>query len=81
MTTGYSKDEAMGKPLVSTFINRKLKSSVQQIVNLALQGNDTSNYELEFTTKSNEIRDLVVNTSTRRDVHTSRSVVSDTLSI
>ena len=71
MTIGYSKDEAMGKPLVSTFINQKLKSSVQQIIDLALQGNDTSNDELELTTKSNEIKDLVVNASTKRDVHTS----------
>jgi len=65
--TGYHKNEAMGKPLVSTFINQKLKSSVQHIMDLALQGNETSNYELEFTTKSNEIRYLLVNASTRRD--------------
>ena len=65
--TGYKKEEAIGKPLVSTFIVQKLKSSVQQVLDLALQGNETSNYELEFTTKSNEIRYLLVNASTRRD--------------
>jgi PAS domain S-box-containing protein len=65
--TGYPKEEAMGKPLVSTFIVPKLKSSVQQILDFALHGNETSNYELEFTTKSNEVRYLLVNASTRRD--------------
>jgi transcriptional regulator with PAS, ATPase and Fis domain len=34
----------------------------------ALQGRSTSNYELEFRTKSNEIRHLLVNATTRRDV-------------
>ncbi len=57
----------MGKPLVKTFIVQKLKASVQQIMDLALQGNETSNYELEFTTKSKQIRYLLVNASTRRD--------------
>ena len=65
--TGYSAEEAMGKPLVKAFIVQKLKASVQQIMDLALQGNETSNYELEFTTKSKQIRYLLVNASTRRD--------------
>lgn len=33
----------------------------------AIQGRGTSNYELEFRTKSNEIRHLLVNATTRRD--------------
>jgi PAS domain-containing protein len=33
----------------------------------ALRGSGTSNYELEFRTKSNEIRHLLVNATTRRD--------------
>jgi len=65
--TGFNSDEAMGKPLVSTFIVPKLRSSVQNVLDLALQGNESSNYELEFTTKGNEIRYLLVNASTRRD--------------
>ena len=57
--TGYSKDEAFNKPLVSTFIVEKLRPSVQQVLDNALQGNETSNYELEFETKSKEIRYLL----------------------
>lgn len=65
--TGYSKDEAVNKPLVSTFIVPKLRPSVQKVLDNALQGNETSNYELEFETKKKEIRYLLVNATTRRD--------------
>merc|ERR1719223_2488572 len=65
--TGYTKEEAFNKPLVSTFIVKKLRKSVQDVLDNALEGNETSNYELEFRTKSNEIRYLLVNATTRRD--------------
>ena len=65
--TGYSKEEAFDKPLVSTFIVPKLRQSVQEVLDNALHGNETSNYELEFETKSGETRYLLVNATTRRD--------------
>jgi PAS domain S-box-containing protein len=65
--TGYSKAEAHSKPLVSTFIVPSLRKSVQEVLDKALHGNETSNYELEFETKSGEIRYLLVNATTRRD--------------
>ena len=49
--TGYSKKEAMGVPLVNTFIVKNLRESVLRVMDHALQGNETSNYELEFRTK------------------------------
>ena len=67
--TGYTKEEAWNKPLVSTFIVSSLRQSVQEVLDNALQGRETSNYELEFRTKSNEIRYLLVNATTRRDPH------------
>ena len=66
--TGFSKEEALFKPLVSTFIVSSLRESVQNILDDALRGKETSNYELEFRTKSNQIRYLLVNATTRRDV-------------
>ena len=65
--TGFSKEEAFDKPLVSTFIVPSLRQSVQEVLDNALKGLGTSNYELEFRTKSNEIRYLLVNATTRRD--------------
>ena len=65
--TGFSKEEAFDKPLVEAFIVPSLRQSVQEVLNNALQGIETSNYELEFRTKSEEIRYLLVNATTRRD--------------
>lgn len=65
--TGYSREEAFTKPLVSTFIVPKLRKSVQEVLDKALRGCETSNYELEFLTKSNEKRYLLVNATTRRN--------------
>jgi PAS domain S-box-containing protein len=65
--TGFSHDEAFNKPLVDTFIVPSLRKSVHDVMENALKGIETSNYELEFRTKSNEIRYLLVNATSRRD--------------
>jgi len=66
--TGYSKAEALGKPLVESFIAQPTQQKVQEILDDALKGNETSNYELEFRTKTGESRFIVVNATTRRDL-------------
>jgi len=65
--SGFSKDEALKKQLVSTFIVPSLRASVQEILENALHGHETSNYELKFETESKEILYLLVNVTTRRD--------------
>ena len=65
--TGFSREEAFDNPLVETFIVPNLRNSVQEVLDNALKGIETSNYELEFRTKSNEVRYLLVNATTRRD--------------
>mmetsp|Transcript_3569 Transcript_3569/g.5524 ORF Transcript_3569/g.5524 Transcript_3569/m.5524 type:complete len:1042 (-) Transcript_3569:850-3975(-) len=65
--TGFTKEESFDRNLVENFIVPSLRSSVQNVLDKALQGIETSNYELEFRTKSNEIRYLLVNATTRRD--------------
>ena len=52
---------------MKTFIVSSLQSSVQEVLDNALRGIETSNYGLEFRTKTNEIRYLLVNATTRRD--------------
>ena len=54
--TGFTKEDAFNKPLVSTLIVPLLRQSVQGILDHALHGIEKSNYELEFTTKTNESR-------------------------
>ncbi|GMI30315.1 hypothetical protein TeGR_g15015, partial [Tetraparma gracilis] len=65
--TGFSREEAFDKPLVSTFIKENLRDTVQSVMRNALEGNETSNYELEFETKDKGTRYLLVNATTRRD--------------
>jgi PAS domain S-box-containing protein len=65
--TGFSKEEAVDKPFVSTFIVPTLRKSVNDVLDKALKGDETSNYELEIWTKSNEIRHWLVNATTRMD--------------
>jgi PAS domain S-box-containing protein len=76
--TGFSKEEAMNKPLVATFIVPDLRKSVQDVMGKALKGTETSNYELEFRTKTNETRYLLVNATTRRD---DESVISGVVGV
>lgn len=40
--TGWSKEEAFEKHLVKTFIVPKLRQSVQEVLDNALRGNETS---------------------------------------
>jgi PAS domain S-box-containing protein len=65
--TGFSKEEAFSKPLITTFIMENLRDNVQAVMLNALQGEETSNYELEFETKDKSTRYLLVNATTRRD--------------
>jgi PAS domain S-box-containing protein len=65
--TGFSKEEALDKPFVSTFIVPNLRKSVNDVLDKALKRDETSNYELEIWTKSNEIRHWLVNATTRMD--------------
>ena len=63
--TGYTKAEAIGKPLVQTFIEPQLRGAVSAVLKDALGGKGTANYELEFRTKRGETRYLLVNATTR----------------
>ncbi len=44
---------------MSTFIVEKLRKSVERVLEDALKGIETSNYELEFITKDKESRYLL----------------------
>ena len=50
--TGFNKDEVMGHNLVKTRITEEFKKPVQEVLDKALKGNETSNYEVPLFTKS-----------------------------
>jgi len=49
--TGFSREEAMGKPLVEEFIEPQAQASVQAVLNSALQGQPRDNYQFVLMTK------------------------------
>jgi len=65
--SGYSTEEAYGKPLMTTFILPKLQSAVWTIMDDTLRGKETSNYKLEFRTKAGKTKYLLVSATTQQD--------------
>ena len=64
--TGFNKDEVMGHNLVKTRITEEFKKPVQEVLDKALKGNETSNYEVPLFTKSGERVMVLLNATTRR---------------
>ena len=65
--TGYSKSEVMGEHLVDGFISEDYKEPVQTVLDDALQGLETANYEFPLYSKTNARIDVLLNSTTRRD--------------
>lgn len=65
--TGYSRDEAIHKHLLDDFMTSStMRKPLQDVLDRALEGHETSNYELYFETKSKETRVLFINVTARR---------------
>ncbi|MFT4712556.1 MAG: PAS domain S-box-containing protein [Candidatus Azotimanducaceae bacterium] len=65
--TGYSKAEVMGRDLVADFITDDFKVSVGEVLDNALKGKETENYEFPLFSKSGGRVDVLLNSTTRRD--------------
>ncbi|MEO1867596.1 MAG: PAS domain S-box protein, partial [Methylococcales bacterium] len=65
--TGYSKSEVMGRNLVENFITADYKASVKGVLDEALKGRETANYEFPLYSKTNARVDVLLNSTTRRD--------------
>jgi len=63
--TGYSKSEVMGRDLVEGFIAEDYKESVKRVLDQALSGRETANYEFPLYTKSGARVDVLLNSTTR----------------
>jgi len=65
--TGYSKTDVMGHDLVNELITDEYMTSVKQVLDRALRGEQTANYEFQLYTKSGNQVDVLLNSTTRRD--------------
>ncbi|MCK4419777.1 PAS domain S-box protein, partial [Candidatus Aerophobetes bacterium] len=65
--TGYKKDEVLGKNLVENYITEDYKDSVKEVLDKALRGEETANYELPLYTKDKKRVMVLLNATTRRD--------------
>ena len=65
--TGFSREEVMGKDLVSRFITPEYQDSVGEVLHKALQGEETANFEFPLYTKDGKRVEVLLNATSRRD--------------
>jgi PAS domain S-box-containing protein len=65
--TGLSKDEVIGKDFLQVLIEPEFQASVQHVLQNALEGRGTANFEFPFFTKDRRRVDVLLNATTRRD--------------
>jgi PAS domain S-box-containing protein len=67
--TGFQSSEVLGKSLVEDFITAEYRESVNEVLQKALQGDETSNYEFPLYTKDNNLVRVLLNATTRRNTN------------
>ena len=65
--TGYPKNEVVGRSLVQDFITPEFQDSVQEVLQNALGGTETDNFEFPLYTKDGKCVYVLLNASSRRD--------------
>ena len=65
--TGFKKEEVLGKDLVATFITSDYQKQVKEVLDNALKGEETANYEFPLFTKDDKRVMVLLNSSTRRN--------------
>ncbi|HIG42856.1 MAG TPA: PAS domain S-box protein [Gammaproteobacteria bacterium] len=66
--SGYSKEDVTGHDLVEEFIIEDYKKAVGDVLDNALEGTETANYEFPLHTKDGGRLEILFNATTRRDV-------------
>lgn len=64
---GYSINEVMGKNLVQEFITKEYRAAVSAVLDKALRGKETANFEFPLITKNGVRIEVLLNATTRRD--------------
>ena len=69
LLTGFAKADVMGKDLVAGFITDDYKASVEEVLDKALKGEESANYEFQLLNKSGDRIDVLLNSTSRRDAN------------
>ena len=64
---GYTINEVMGKNLVQEFITKEYRAAVSAVLDKALRGKETANFEFPLITKNGVRIEVLLNATTRRD--------------
>jgi PAS domain S-box-containing protein len=67
--TGFKKEDVFGKNLVQTYITEDYRESVKKVLDDALIGKETANFEFPLFTKNGQRVMVLLNSSTRRDAN------------
>ena len=65
--TGFKKGEVLGEDLVETYITEDYHDAVKLVLDNALKGKETANYEFPLFTKDDRRVMVLLNSSSRRD--------------
>jgi PAS domain S-box-containing protein len=65
--TGFKKEEVLGKDLVETYITDDYREAVKLVLDNALKGKETANFEFPLFSKDNQRVMVLLNSSTRRN--------------
>ena len=64
---GYTGEEVIGRDLVQEFISPDYGVEVKAVLDNALKGQQTANFEFPLFTKNHERVEILLNATTRRD--------------
>jgi PAS domain S-box-containing protein len=66
--TGFSKTEVLGRDLVASYITSDYQTQVKEVLDNALKGEETANFEFPLFAKNGKRVMVLLNSSSRRDV-------------
>lgn len=66
LLSGYSKEELIGEPLVDQIVTAEYRDSLSDVLQNALNGVETANFEIPLHTRDGRRRDLLLSTTSRR---------------
>ena len=64
---GFTAEQTVGRPFVEEFITEDFRASVQEVLNKALRGDETANFQLPLVTAHGKRVDILLNATSRKD--------------